>query len=133
MISLFKLKTILTMSAVFALGAIMGASWGGILVSRNVASIPPTLHKSKPAIIEKFKTRLRLSPEQAQRIDSILDQTHHDFNELHLAVKPQFEEIRQQMRSQIQQILRDEQKQDYQAMLRESDERRAAAKTDGTH
>lgn len=124
---------ILTMSTVFATGAIMGASWGGMLVSRNAASAMSPTHKSKPGIIEKFKTRLRLSGEQVHRIESILDQTHHDFNELHFAVKPQFEEIRYQMRSQIQQILNEEQKQEYQAMLRDSDERRAAGKKDGTH
>ena len=38
MISLFKLKAILAMSAVFALGAIIGASWGGIVASRNATS-----------------------------------------------------------------------------------------------
>lgn len=130
MISLSRLKTILTMSAVFTLGAIMGASCG-ILVSRNAASALSL--KSRPGIVEKFKTRLKLSPEQAQQIESILDQTHHDFNELHLVVKPQFEEIRQKMRSEIRQILREEQKQDYQAMLRESDERRASGKKQGIH
>ena len=133
MISVFKLKTILTMSAVFTLGAIMGASWGGILVSRHAASAPSLLHKSKPGVVEKFKTRLKLSAKQTQQIESILDETHHDFSDLHLAVKPQFEEIRQKMRSAIGQILAEEQKQKYQAMLRESDERRAKRRIDGTH
>ena len=128
MINVFKLKTILAMSAVFTLGAIMGASWGGILVSRHAASAPSLLHKSKPGVIEKFKTRLKLSPKQTQQIESILDETHHDFTDLHQAVKPQFEEIRQEMRSAIRQILNEEQKQEYQAMLRESDQRRVGGK-----
>src|SRR5262245_30279952 len=133
MISVIKLKTILTMSAVLALGAIVGASWSGILVSRNAASALSSLQKTKPGIVEKLNMRLRLSPQQKQQIESILDETHQEFNKLHLAVKPQFEEIRQKMRSKIQRILREEQKQDYQALLRESDERRATRRKDGTH
>jgi len=130
MISLFKLKVILTMSAVFGLGAVMGASWGSILVSRNTASahLPP--HNSKPGIIEKFKTRLKLSPEQTQRMESILDETQHEFRQLHLAVKPQFEEIRQKMRSGIRQMLNEEQKPEYEAMIRERDEQTAKREKD---
>jgi len=54
-------------------------------------------------------------------MESILDETQYEFSQLHLAVKPQFVEIRQ--------ILREEQ--DYQAMLRERDERRVTGKKDG--
>jgi len=133
MISLFKLKAILTMSVVFALGAIVGASCCGILLSRNAASAQSTPHQSKPGIVERFKVRLRLSPEQMQRIESILDETQHEFSELHLAVKPQFEEIRQEMRSAIRQILDNEQKPKYEAMLLESDKRRATKRKHGTY
>lgn len=124
MISLLKLKAILTMSAVFALGAVIGASWGGILVSRNAAAAHLSPHKSKPGIVEKYKVRLKLSPEQTQRLESILDETQHEFRQLHLAVKPQFEEIRQKMRSGIRQMLDEEQKREYEAMIRERDSRK---------
>jgi hypothetical protein len=66
---------------------------------------------------------LRLFPEQTQRMESILDETQHEFSQLHLAVKPQFEEIRQ--------IPREEQEQDYQAMIRERHEPRVTGKRDG--
>lgn len=127
MISLFKLKVILTMGAVFALGTIVGASWSGILVSRNAAfaQLPP--HPSKPGIIDELKTRLKLSPGQMQQIDLILDETQSEFNQLHREVKPQFEEIRQTMRSGIRQVLNEEQKQAYEAMIRERDEQKALA------
>jgi hypothetical protein len=124
MISLVKLKVILTMSAVFALGAVIGASWSGILVSRNAASAHLSPHKSKPGILEKYKVRLKLSPEQTQRLESLLDETQHEFRQLHLAVKPQFEEIRQKMRSGIRQMLDEEQKREYEAMIRERDSRK---------
>ena len=98
MISLFKLRVILTISAVFLLGAVAGASWSGILVSRNAAAQLST-HPSKPGVIEELKTRLKLSPGQMQQIDLILDETQREFSLLHRTVKPQFEEIRQTMRS----------------------------------
>jgi uncharacterized membrane protein len=123
MISLFKLRVILTISAVFLLGAVAGASWSGILVSRNAAA-QLSMHPSKPGIIEELKTRLKLSPGQMQQIDLILDETQSEFIRLHRTVKPQFEEIRQTMRSGIRQVLSEAQKQEYETMVRESDEQR---------
>ncbi|HET6962976.1 MAG TPA: hypothetical protein VFJ27_10785 [Terriglobia bacterium] len=133
MISLLKLKAILTMSAVFALGAVIGASWGGILVSRNAASAHLAPHKSKPGIVEKYNGRLKLSPEQTQRLESILDETQQEFRHLHLAVKPRFEEIRQRMRSGIRQMLNEEQKREYEVMIREREEQKAKNRKDRTH
>ena len=131
MISLLKLKAILTMSAIFALGAIIGGSWGGIIVSRNAASAQLSSLRSKPGMVEKFRTRLNLSPEQTQRLESVLDETQREFSQLHLAAKPQFEEIRQRMRLGIRQILNEEQKREYEVMIRERDEQRARRETDG--
>jgi hypothetical protein len=119
-----------TMSAVFTLGAIVGASSSSILVSRNSASAQLPPHKSKPGIVEKFKTRLKLTPEQTQRLESLLDKTRHEFSQLHLAVKPQFEEIRQKMRSGIRQMLNEEQKREYEAMIRERDEEKSKREKD---
>ena len=107
MISLLKLKAILTMSAV-ALGAIIGASWGGIVASRIATQVLP--QQSKPRMVEKFRARLNLSPEQTQRLESVLDETQREFSQLHFGVKPRFEEIRQRMRLGIRQILNEEQK-----------------------
>jgi hypothetical protein len=132
MISLSKLKAILTMSAVFALGAIIGASWGGIVVSRNAASAQLSPQRNKPGMVEKFRARLHLSPEQTQRVESVLDETQREFSQLHLAAKPQFEEIRQRMRSGIRQMLNEEQKREYEVMIRERDEQRAKNEKDGT-
>jgi hypothetical protein len=132
MISLLKLKATLTMSAVFALGAIIGASWGGIVASRIASSAQVLPQRSKPRMVENFRTRLNLSSEQTQRVDSVLDETQREFSQLHLSVKPQFEEIRQRMRSGIRQMLTEEQKREYEAMIRERDEQRAKREKDGT-
>ena len=82
-------------------------------------------------MVEKFRTRLNLSPEQTQRLESVLDETQREFSQLHLAVKPQFEEIRQRMRLGIRQMLNEEQKREYEVMIRERDEQRARREMDG--
>ena len=82
-------------------------------------------------MVEKFRTRLNLSPEQTQRLESVLDETQREFSQLHLAAKPQFEEIRQRMRLGIRQILNEEQKREYEVMIRERDEQRARREMDG--
>ena len=125
MISLLKLKATLVMSAVFGLGALVGASWGGIVASRIATSAQVLPQQSKPRMVEKFRTRLHLSPEQTQRVDSVLNETQREFSQLHLAAKPQFEEIRQRMRSGIRQMLNEEQKREYDVMIRERDEQKA--------
>ena len=84
-------------------------------------------------MVEKFRTRLNLSPEQTQRLESVLDETQREFSQLHLTSKPQFEEIRQRMRLGIRQILNEEQKREYEVMIRERDEQRARRETDGRH
>ena len=71
-------------------------------------------------MVEKFRTRLNLSPEQMQRLESVLDETQREFSQLHLAVKPRFEEIRQRMRLGIRQILNEEQKREYDVMIRDA-------------
>ena len=55
-----------------------------------------------------------------QRLESVLDETQREFSQLHLAVKPRFEEIRQRMRLGIRQILNEEQKREYDVMIRDA-------------
>ena len=132
MISLFKLRLIVSISAVFLLGVVIGASWSGILVSRNVAA-QLSQPSGKPGIIEELKTRLKLSPGQMQQIDLILDETQSEFIQLHRAVKPQFEQIRQTMRSGIRQMLNQEQEREYEGMIRERDEQKGKQEKDNIH
>lgn len=127
----FKLKAVVTMSTVCALGAILGASLSGILVSRNVAS-SFTPRKNDSKIIEELRTRLKLSPEQTQRMDSILDEAHRQVKQLHLSVKLQFEGIRKTMRSGIRQMLNDEQRREFEAMIREREDLKARREKEKT-
>jgi hypothetical protein len=121
----FKLETLFILSAVFALGVIVGVSVGTVAVSKKLASIKVSEKAARPAMIDRFKSRLNLSPEQTQRLQTILDETHHQFGLLHQAVKPKFEEIRKRMRSKIRLLLDEEQRREYEAMIRERELRKS--------
>lgn len=124
--SFSKVKALVLISVVFLLGAVVGASLGTAIVSKKFAETPGSPSpKKKGKLIEKFKTRLNLSPSQTEQLQLILDDTHKQFGELHQAVKPQFEEIRNRMRARIREQLNDEQKREFEVMTREYDERRS--------
>jgi hypothetical protein len=127
MMSLSKFKAFLVMSVIFLLGAVAGASLGTAIVSKKfaAASANAPLAPAKIKLIDKFRTRLNLSPTQTERLQLILEDTKQQFRGLHETVKPQFEEIRQRMRSQIREQLNDQQRQEFEVMVREYDERRA--------
>jgi hypothetical protein len=124
-----KFKALLLMAVVFLLGAIVGASLGTTLVSKKFASAPePPDGQKRHRMFETFKSRLNLSPEQASKLEVILDETHKQFSELHQSVKPQFEEIRRSMRGRIREILDEGQKKEFESMCLEYDQRKAAGK-----
>ena len=100
--SLSKFKALMLMAVVFLLGSIVGASLGTALVSRKLAfPSEGTRSQRREKMIEKFKSRLKLSPEQTAQLQTILDETHKQFSALHETVKPQFDEIRDRMRARI--------------------------------
>ena len=125
MINRLKLRAIFLMSAVFALGAITGASWSTIAVSKKFPFAEISPGKGTVSMVEKFRSRLKLSVDQTEQLEIILHEAHQDFSELHQSVKPQFEGIRQKMRSSIRQMLSEEQKRGYEAMIREREQLRS--------
>ncbi len=125
MMSHLKSKAFLLMAVVFLLGVIAGASLT-TLVSRKFAAPSEVSHRhDRQKILEKFKSRLKLSPDQTGQIEVIFEDAHKQFGALHQTVKPQFEEIRSRIRSRIREILNEEQKKEFEVMNREYDERRA--------
>jgi len=121
-----KFKASLLIGVIFLLGAIVGASLGTTIVSRKFAA-PPEVSESKrrKMVLEKFKSRLKLTPEQAQKVQIILEQTHQQLKDLNHSIKPQSEEIRNRMRSRVRELLSEEQKNEFELMTREYDQRKA--------
>ena len=126
MMSLSKFKALMLMAIVFLLGSIVGASLGTAFVSRKLASpSEPSRSHGREKMIEKFKSRLKLSPQQTAQMQTIVDETHKQFSALHETVKPQFDEIRNRMRARIRELLDEDQKREFEIMNREFDQRKA--------
>ena len=125
-----RFKALSLMALVFLLGAVVGASLGTTFISNRFASTPKiSSSQGRQKTLDKFKSRLGLSPEQTDRLQIILEETRKEFSNLHQSVKPQYDEIRHRMRTQIREILNDDQKKEFEVMNREYDERRARGRS----
>jgi len=88
------------------------ASAGGA----RAPSTPPTRKRA----VEWFTEQLHLSPEQAQQLSQILEETRGEYHQQEL----QIESIRQESNTRIRGILTDEQKTRFDELLRTRSERR---------
>lgn len=126
MMSLSKFKAFMLMAIVFLLGTIVGASLGTAFVSRKLASPSEgSRSQAREKMIEKFRSRLKLSTQQTAQLQTILDETHKQFSVLHETVKPQFDQIRDRMRARIRELLDENQRKEFEIMNREFDQRKA--------
>ena len=76
--------------------------------------------RSRQRTFEKFTRELGLTPEQARKLNEILDETRKAY-QIH---EEEIDAIRQQGRNRIREILTDEQKSKYEQMLARMDARR---------
>src|SRR3990172_3170174 len=88
------------------------SSTGGV----RAPSTPPTRKRA----VEWFTEQLHLSPEQAQQLSQILEETRSEYHQQEL----QIESIRQESNTRIRGILTDEQKTRFDELLRTRSDRR---------
>jgi len=131
MINQSKFKAFMLIGVVFLLGAIVGASLGTTIVSRKFAAPPGvSARQRRTMILEKFRSRLKLTPDQSEKVRAILEQTHHQFRALDQSIKPQSVEIRNHMRANVRELLSEDQKSEFEVMTREYDRRKAKEESD---
>jgi len=117
--SFSKFKVSLLIAVVFLLGVVVGASVDQAFLSG--IWIQP---HSQERFIEKLQNRLQLSAEQTLAVQDILDKAQGKFKMFYKSVKPQFEDIRQLMRTSISEQLNPEQNQKFTVMCNEYDQRK---------
>jgi hypothetical protein len=122
---------------VFGLGIALGAVGVHQWDARVIASQQP------PDFVKQLKDQLQLSPEQASKVDAILNDDHAKFHALdaqrdaewgpryaaldkerHAEWDPKIDQVRQQGRDSIRAILTPEQKVKFEAFLKRIDEER---------
>ena len=121
-----KFKASMLIGVVFLLGAIVGGSLGTTIVSRKFAAPPEISAKQRRnMLLEKFRSRLNLTPEQTDKVRVILEQTRQQVRGLEQTIKPQSAEIHNQMRGKVRELLAEDQKKAFEVMTREYDQRKA--------
>jgi Spy/CpxP family protein refolding chaperone len=108
--------------AVFVLGVLLGG-FGSHLWGERVWGHPgPLSHRDQ--IIANLTNSLDLTADQQKQVTAIVDQTQSQIRALYAPLDPERDQIRQQSRQQIRQILTAEQKPKFDQFLQRLDEQR---------
>ncbi|HEU4387030.1 MAG TPA: hypothetical protein VFV34_04490 [Blastocatellia bacterium] len=118
-----RTKARLAVLGVFVLGLAAGALAMNLYNKRSDAAGRPP-HGPRPPLIEMMKTKLQLTPQQAQQVEAILDETFQEYNKCKDEVRPRFDAARQKSRERIRAVLTSEQLPKYEEMIKEADARR---------
>lgn len=121
-----KLKTILVISAVFALGAVSGGAGTYTAVQKDLEHKfkgPPgkSRHKFR---MESMSRRLDLTPDQRSQIEAIFAKRHEEMDAAREKCAPQMKELREKTDAEIRTLLRPNQQQKFDAYLEERKKRR---------
>jgi LTXXQ motif family protein len=130
-------KAIGLVVVVFVLGIALGGVGTHLWEVRVLAS------QQHPDFVKQLKSELQLSPEQASKVDAILNDDHSKFHALdtqrhaewdskydaldkqrHAEWDPRYDQVRQQGRDSIRAILTPDQKVKFEAFLKRLDEER---------
>jgi Spy/CpxP family protein refolding chaperone len=123
MLNRSKLWATVLLITVFAAGATVGgaafSTWGprdgaGDRMERGDD------RGRRPSYAERLETDLGLTSEQREMVDTILAQQQLDMQELWRQMRPQFDALRDTIRSKIMDVLTDEQKQTYNELVERS-------------
>jgi Spy/CpxP family protein refolding chaperone len=126
-------KAVLLVFVLFALGIALGSVGTYLVTMRVQAARPQATLAHNPARTMRMYTRdLNLSSEQQNQIQAILNDTRARYAALHEKLDPEYEQVRQQGREHIREILTPEQRPKFEELLRQIDEdRRQRAASEG--
>ena len=118
-----RLKILLAVLAVFALGCVTGASLDSayrLQASNGRGAGQP----AKEDFFEAMQRNLKLNNQQATEIRSIVDETRGEYRQLRAEVRPRYDAFRQKARVRIRALLTPEQQQKFDTMTAQRDARR---------
>jgi Spy/CpxP family protein refolding chaperone len=132
-------KALGLIALVFALGVALGAV-GHSLADRSVFGArrqPPAPflqpRPNPPRGVAHLTSELNLTPEQQKQIGGILADMQRRYDAVHDQMNPEFQQIREQGRDQIRQVLTPEQRPKFEDYLKRlEEERRRRANNAGT-
>jgi Spy/CpxP family protein refolding chaperone len=121
-------KAGLWLAIVFALGLAIGAVFGYNFAHKSFAADKPPAAMSEPerraARVAEITKELQLTPEQTQKVDSVLHQAHDDIRVIHEKSDADMDAVRQKARSEMRTFLTPEQLPRFEAFVKKLDEQR---------
>jgi hypothetical protein len=127
-------KAMMLVFVLFALGVALGSVGTYVVTTRVQAARPQATLAHNPARTMAMYTRdLNLSPDQQTQIQAILNDTRARYAGLHEKLDPEYEQVRQQGRDHIRQVLNPEQRPKFEDLLRQIDEDRRQRNAAGAH
>lgn len=118
-------KALALVFVLFVLGIALG-SMGTYLVTTRVLAARPVAAPAHTAghAMAVFTRDLSLTADQQTQIQAILNDTRGKYAQLHEKLDPEYEQVRQQGRQRIRQVLTPEQLPKFEDLLRQMDEDR---------
>jgi Spy/CpxP family protein refolding chaperone len=126
-------KAVLLVFVLFVLGIALGSVGTYVVTSHVLAARPQATQPRTSDHMALFTRDLNLNPDQQSQIQAILNDSRSRYAELHEKLDPEYEQVRQQGREHIRQVLTPEQRPKFEELLRQMDEerRKRQAATEG--
>lgn len=120
-----KWKIIVSVILVFLLGALAGALVIHKVDQHRIAGII----RGEPGavgelIVQRLNHKLRLDPEQVEKLRVIVYETHDEIRNVRKQFRPQIQEILDRSRNRVRAILRPDQLEEYEKIVAERKARR---------
>jgi Spy/CpxP family protein refolding chaperone len=122
-------KAYLIVFVLFILGIALGSMGTYLVTMRVQAARPVGAGDRAPSHMAMFTRDLNLTPEQQTQVQAIMNETRGHYAELHQKLDPEYEQVRQQGRDHIRQVLTPEQRPKFEELLRQMDEERRKRQT----
>ena len=124
MLNRLKLRAVGLILAVFAVGTL-----AGMTVTTTVADMNEPRERedrSRPSYTDRLTAELSLDAEQRESVAVILERRNQAMRGIWEDMRPQFDSLRQQIRSEIGALLSDDQQAAFDELTQRSDSARAA-------
>jgi hypothetical protein len=122
-----KWSLALALTLVFASGIVAGALGHRYYDRKDAPPPQKSPEEFRRAYVSEMRSRLRLSESQVKQLEVILDETRDKFRDFREKQRPGMKAIQEEQTNRISAMLDDTQRQEYDKMRRERDERRKAA------
>ena len=102
-----------------------------VIANVNSAKNPPTPEEFRKWLVGQYQTRLKLSDDQVQKLNIILDESQAQVNAIHGQMDPQLDAVRQNQITRMNLMLMPEQQTEYEKMRQERLERQKQQRRGG--